>query len=580
MTDQWNYPPPYENPSLTTWRQTYLTGEQSLRSAGFELHRHYVASIACAPSRTSLFTGHYPSLHGVSQTDGLAKPIWDKRRWPLYPATVPTMGNYFRAAGYQTFYKGKWHVAESDIFVPGTREHLLSYNESTGVPIPSIEKKYYNRLEDFGFGEWVGPEPHGKNPHNGGSSAPCPTNSAPGTCFNGRDVVYTSEIVGLLDRLNKSASTAPWLIVGSLLGTHDITFFGDLTYQLWKIGQPVYNLSYDPSLTDVTISAAPSAIDDLTTKPSCQADYRTKYNQALQVTTDTPEYRKYYYSLALGQDRNLQLILNQLSQTGFRDNTIVVWTSDHGEFLGAHGLRQKWFTSYEEATHVPCLFKIPESLKNQAQKPASGTDVLSSHVDIIPTLLGLAGLNSESIRQTLDSTFTEARRLVGRDLSPVITGKGTLVDAPIYITIDDQVMTGSNQLNPLTRAPYLGVNQPASLQIVLSYLGSDRSLWKFARYYDNTQWWTNPDELNAKGEFNGYDLTGGLFKDRPVADNFEMYNLNTDTLELKNLYHPAHANSSTAKIALDLLVLLRAECINKRLPPSLLPWGFMNCSTF
>lgn len=48
--------------------------------------------------------------------------------------TVPTMGDYFRAAGYQTYYKGKWHISDEDIIIPGTHKALPSYHPLTGYP--------------------------------------------------------------------------------------------------------------------------------------------------------------------------------------------------------------------------------------------------------------------------------------------------------------------------------------------------------------------------------------------------------------------------------------------------------------
>ena len=107
MTDQERYAPPYESPEMAAFRQTQLPARERLRAAGLELHRHYAGSTACLPSRATLFTGHYPSLHGVTKTDGLAKSHNDPAmRW-LDPAGVPTMGDWCRAGGYRTHYRGK-----------------------------------------------------------------------------------------------------------------------------------------------------------------------------------------------------------------------------------------------------------------------------------------------------------------------------------------------------------------------------------------------------------------------------------------------------------------------------------------
>src|SRR5262245_41023888 len=126
MTDEERYPPPYEEPGVRLFRQQQLPGQNALRERSAVLHRHYAASTACAPSRTSLFTGHYPTLHGVRATDGAAKGAADADMFWLDPNTVPTMGHYFQQAGYRTFYRGKWHISHADLLTPDTRTALAS----------------------------------------------------------------------------------------------------------------------------------------------------------------------------------------------------------------------------------------------------------------------------------------------------------------------------------------------------------------------------------------------------------------------------------------------------------------------
>ena len=68
MVDEMRYPPVYEAEGAKQFRQQYLLTQSALREHGVEFHRHYAAATACAPSRASLFTGQYPSLHGVTNT--------------------------------------------------------------------------------------------------------------------------------------------------------------------------------------------------------------------------------------------------------------------------------------------------------------------------------------------------------------------------------------------------------------------------------------------------------------------------------------------------------------------------------
>ena len=109
----------------------------------------------------------------------------------------------------------------------------------------------------------------------------------------------------------------------------------------------------------------------------------------------TSAYRRLYYYLHKMVDQAIGRILDALDASGMADDTIVVFTSDHGDLLGAHGgLQQKWCNAFDEAIRVPLLVKGPG-----VARTASGITTPTSHVDLIPTLLGLAGIDVETRRR-------------------------------------------------------------------------------------------------------------------------------------------------------------------------------------
>ena len=120
--------------------------------------------------RASLLTGQYPSLHGVTQTDGVAKSADGEDMFWLAPDTVPTLGDWFRAGGYRTFFKGKWHASHAHLDAEDGEGFLLSIDDE-GTPIEENIQKYLDAdlLDEYGFSEWVGPEPHGLGKHNTGT---------------------------------------------------------------------------------------------------------------------------------------------------------------------------------------------------------------------------------------------------------------------------------------------------------------------------------------------------------------------------------------------------------------------------
>ena len=93
VTDQERAAPPYETAELSAWRQHRLIGARWFEDHGVSFRRHYTGSLACVPSRPTLFTGQFPDVHGVTQTNGLGKMADDSRmRW-LRPGEVPTLGS-------------------------------------------------------------------------------------------------------------------------------------------------------------------------------------------------------------------------------------------------------------------------------------------------------------------------------------------------------------------------------------------------------------------------------------------------------------------------------------------------------
>ena len=130
MTDEERAAPPYEGADVAEWRRNVLTGRAWFDEHAVNFGRHYTGSLACVPSRPTIFTGQYPDVHGVTQTDGLGKMYDDSRlRW-LPRGEVPTLGHWFRAAGYDTHYDGKWHISHADL--TGDDGQPLATNDDDG----------------------------------------------------------------------------------------------------------------------------------------------------------------------------------------------------------------------------------------------------------------------------------------------------------------------------------------------------------------------------------------------------------------------------------------------------------------
>jgi choline-sulfatase len=261
------------------------------------------------------------------------------------------------------------------------------------------------------------------------------------------------------------------------------------------------------------------------------------------------DYFRFYYQLHKDVDAELLKVYNTLRQSRFFDDTIIVFTSDHGDLLGAHRyMHQKWYQAYDEALRVPLiisneqLFPVPASVHS-----------VTSHVDLLPTLLGLAGLDPDHLHEEVARGHSDARELVGRNLQQLVLGKATAVADPIYFMTDDDPSRGLNQENVFGVA-YDSVIQPNHIETVIVEIAGE--VWKYSRYFDNPQFWSDPEPLVGPArdvvvtvDDTPIDIPGAhqvaatkRVKFTPEADEFEMYNVTQDPMELHNLSGvPAYA---------------------------------------
>lgn len=537
-TDEERYPPIYEQETIKQFRQNHLHGVAALRENSLEFHKHYAASTACSPSRTSIYTGQYPSLHGVTQTSGLAKAWYDPDMFYLDPNTVPTMGDYFRAGGYRTFYRGKWHLSHPDIVLPGSTNILLS-TDSQGNPIPRAQELYKaaNKLHDYGFDGWIGPDPHGADQANMGIN---------------RDPGFANEVTRLLDALDKDDSDQPWLTVASFTNPHDVVFFGTP----WlKFG---YNYDFPDFIKDIKLPMPPTRCEDLSTKPRAQKDYAEKYGEMFFRNPTIPQYFQLYYWLQYKVDQEIHKVYQKLKSTRFYENTIVLYTSDHGDMLGAHGgMHQKWYNAYEETLHVPFIVSNPQLFSGQKHNES-----LSSHIDIIPTLMGLADIDQKTAAEKLQPSHSEVHPLVGADLSELVESGGDRGhgDKVLYFMTDDQVSEGLTDVNPRGN-PYTPITEPSHLETVITHLpdeNGDRKLWKYTRYFSNPKFWSSP----------GNPDQSEIMQPEGGPAEFELYNVTDDPLEEINLAGTCGQKRAHEDVIKALSVLMIEQRAKKRLRPN------------
>ncbi len=532
LTDQERAAPPYEGPALARWRERVLVGRQWFAAHGVRFERHYTGSLACVPSRPTLLTGQYPDVHGVTQTDGMAKLADDPRmRW-LRPGEVPTLGHWFRAGGYDTHYDGKWHLSHADLIDDDTGAPLAT-NTAAGEVRPAAVQAYLDAdpLAPFGFSGWVGPEPHG------------PRAADAGRC---RHPLIAARVVAWLEdryarrRAGDPAAARPFLLIASFVNPHDIVFFPAWAWRPRDRGPDA----------PPAVPPAPTEDDDLATRPAAQAAYRAAYARAYGpgfavrriYRWRAAAYRALYYQLHAEVDGPLDRV--RRAATAGSPHAVLVHTADHGDLLGAHGgQHQKWGSLYDEATRVP--FTIA-GLGDAAVRPRRITAMPTSHVDLVPTLLAAAGLDVAALAPALAAAFTELHPLPGRDLTPLLRGAAPDPARAVYLMTRDDVLEGASPTALMWRRAGVALTLPprirtspgvgSSFEAIVVRVADDAvaggggHLWKLVRSFDDPATWRAPG-VAQRGP-------GAAARTRPLPDAWELYDLDADPGEADNRAAP------------------------------------------
>ena len=569
MTDQERAAPPYEPAELRQWRERVLTGTKWFDDNGVSFQRHYTGSLACVPSRPTLFTGQYPDVHGVTQTNGLGKMADDSRlRW-LPEGEVPTLGHWFRAGGYDTHYDGKWHITHADLIDPETGDARAT-NDDDGVVDPEAVQAYLDGdpLGPYGFTGWVGPEPHGGDLADSGLI---------------RDGLIADRVVAWLEdryarrRAGDTAAQRPFLVVASFVNPHDIVLFPG-----WVRRSPVTPSPLDPP----PVPPSPTDEEDLRTKPAAQIAYRASYPSAYGPAPaiariyerNAQKYRDLYHRLHAEVDGPLDRVRRTVTEGG-SDDAVLVRTSDHGDLLGAHGgLHQKWFNLYDEATRVP--FTVVRTGPH-ATEGRRVDDAPTSHVDLVPTLLSAAAIDEEATAVVLRETFSEVHPLPGLDLMPTVDGTSAAdADRTVYLLTRDNMLEGDSGASGVARRLGRTAKPPPPLRIQVpahvganfegivtrvgeaDAVGGQGHLWKLVRTFDDPETWTEPGVRHLADTGPG----GPTHRTEPLPDQWELYDLDADRAESDNRWTDPQAEAVFSFVT-ERLAAERARSVPERNRP-------------
>jgi len=492
-----------------------LPSRERIRARGVTFNQHHCTTTVCTPSRSVMYTGqHTPHTRMFDNTNF----AWiDDMK--ADPKTLPTIGHMLCDLGYHTVYKGKWHLSEFP--TKGSRV----------------------AMEPFGFSDY----------QDWGDVIGGPLDGAQ------KDGKIADEAVDwLAKRAPEFTVDKPWFMTVNFVNPHDVMFFdtdGDDTVQakskalfpiLGAPDTPLYNQKWNTTLPA-------SFFDDLKGHPVAVRDYKRLcdmyYGQIPMERRDMwQNHVNYYLNCILDVDRHIGAVLDGLEASGQAENTIVIFTSDHGEQGGAHHLRQKGGVAFQESVNVPLVISDPR------HPGASRSDAVGSHLDLVPTILAFAGLPEEERQKRYPflkgydlSEVVRDSNSVGPRGSSATPGKGSLITYDMIATIDAEWFTrnaikvfdaaaaaagqefhrGMKEFKVLVKE--IGVPDLKKREL---FRGVFDGRYKLVRYF-------------GMGNYNLPAEVSKLLADNDVA----LYDLQTDPEEMDNLANPDHPKYDEALVS-------------------------------
>ena len=332
-----------------------------LASESVVFERTYVTHPVCTPSRSSLMTGTWPHINGCTRNSVPLDP-----RFLVFPELMEDKD-------YRTAYIGKWHLGEEGPVGRGFDEWISTDDHGD----------YTNFLLSRGF---TPDKPKGRFSELAISNLPIELS---------RPKFLGNRACEFIEKYRRD----PFMLVVGFVEPHS-PYNGPLNNE-----HPLDEIILDETATLPESENVPLRYRLMREWQQAEAVLdRERLPTQLFFGVTPAEYRSIrqrYLGLVALVDQSIGAILACLERCGLTDNTIVVHTSDHGDSLGAHHLFGKE-TMFEESTRIPLLIRFPGQRRVKTiQQPIS-------HIDFVPTLLGLLGQPSHP-------------QCAGKSLLPLIT---------------------------------------------------------------------------------------------------------------------------------------------------------------
>jgi arylsulfatase len=370
----------------------------ALVSEGRAFTQAYCQSPICTPSRASFMTGRYPASHHVNRNGN-----------PHFPHEETLVTTLLAERGYDCGLIGKQHLSRSNILekrVPSDGYRVFQWSHH---PYPDWEAGH-------AYDDWL--RAQGVDPvalYDSISSA------GPGVPAELHQTKWASDVA--IDFMNEPRE-GPWMLNMNVFDPHP------------PFDPPAEYLErYDPAAMPAPLfrqtdihhqqrmrpidQQMKEAIDPTAPRNETQADADGDARFRAPTDFDAGLIKACYYAMIELIDDQLARIIAALKASGQYDNTLIIFTSDHGEMLGDHGLAYKGCRFFEGLIHVPMVISWPAGM--QAQVPS---DALVELVDLAPTLLDAAEIPIPEYMQ-------------GKSLLPLLRGECESVKSHVLCEYND-----------------------------------------------------------------------------------------------------------------------------------------------
>ena len=350
---------------------------QALAARGADFARCYSPNPICSPTRASLFTGLLPHAHGVEDVTHAVQPPKSE-----LAADAPFWPRLLQESGYRTGYFGKWHVERSERLERFGFEEYETELNLVGVPTQKRELRSARYLTQPGYRDFL----------LYGVSVEPPEATREHQLFE-RGLSFLAAAGAEPER--------PWALVIATEAPHDP-----------YVATAEHRARYDAA----TLPLAVSRDDDLADRPAVYRRMQRVWQDVSEA--DAREATACYYANCSLLDDQVGRMMAALERSGQLDDTLVVFTSDHGDLLGAHGLWLKGVPAFEETYRVPLLLAGPGvTAGTRCQRPVS-------LVDLGATLTRLL-LNRDFPGHGRDQTPLLRDDCTARDSAPTMPGAAT-----------------------------------------------------------------------------------------------------------------------------------------------------------